>query len=49
MMSFLTALLIWMGVPVGMAPVLATGLITVSVCAAPTVLLSVLRWVVNQK
>lgn len=49
MMSFLTAVLIWMGMPVGVAPVCATGIIAFLVCAAPTVLLGVVRWVVNQK
>lgn len=49
MMSGLTALLIWLGVPLEAASVLATGIIAFCVCAAPTVVLTVLRWVVNQK
>ncbi|EPA7974737.1 TPA: hypothetical protein ACP495_001322 [Klebsiella pneumoniae] len=49
MMSVLTDGLIWLGVSSGAAPVCATGLIAFGVCAAPTLLLSFGRWVVNQK
>ena len=49
MMSGLTAFLIWLGVSSGAAPVWATGLIAFGVCAAPTLLLALGRWVVNQK
>lgn len=49
MMSVLTAGLIWLGVSSGAAPVLATGIIAFGVCAAPTLLLALVRWVVNQK
>ncbi|WP_238085632.1 hypothetical protein [Pseudescherichia vulneris] len=49
MMSGLTAFLVWLGVSVEAAPVLATGLIAFGVCAAPTLLLGLVRWVVNQK
>lgn len=49
MMSSLTSFLVWLGVSVGAAPVWATGLIAFGVCAAPTLLLSFGRWVVNQK
>ncbi|EFN4987580.1 hypothetical protein FQI12_22620 [Escherichia coli] len=49
MMSGLTAFLIWLGVSAGAAPVLATGIIAFGVCAAPTLLLGLVRWVINQK
>jgi len=49
MMSFLTALLIWLGAAADAAPVYATGLIAFCVSAAPTVFLGLVRWVVNQK
>ncbi|HBS6927805.1 TPA: hypothetical protein MAO10_005246 [Klebsiella pneumoniae] len=49
MMSVLTDGLIWLGVSSRAAPVCATGLIAFGVCAAPTLLLSFGRWVVNQK
>ncbi|HGE5896312.1 TPA: hypothetical protein ACGGRP_004448 [Escherichia coli] len=49
MISGLTAFLIWLGVSSGAAPVLATGIIAFGVCAAPTLLLGLVRWVVNQK
>ncbi|HDC4684778.1 TPA: hypothetical protein O8U54_003743 [Enterobacter cloacae] len=49
MMSGLTAFLIWLGVSSGVAPVLATGIIAFGVCATPTLLLGLVRWVVNQK
>lgn len=49
MMSGLTAFLIWVGMSAGAAPVLATGIIALGVCAAPTLLLALASWVVNQK